>query len=66
MKLYRVVCSQLVHSECYIEAKDEDEASEIAYESAGLDWKEVAYGDWDIETVELQTEAKYSNKEVKS
>jgi hypothetical protein len=64
MKLYRVVCSQLVHHECYIEANNEEEASAIAYESDGLDWKEIAYGNWDIEDVELQTEAKYSSEEV--
>ena len=64
MKLYRVVCSQLVHHGCYIAARNEEEASASAYESDGLDWKEIAYGNWDIEDVELQTEAKYSSEEA--
>ena len=64
-KLYRVVCSRLVYSECYIEAKNEDEARELAYEDGGLDWKEFHYGDWDIEDIEFQTEANYSSEEAK-
>jgi hypothetical protein len=58
-KFYKVVCSQLVYSETIIEAESEDEAQEIAYESDGLDWKEVHYGDWDIEDVELTNEANH-------
>jgi hypothetical protein len=57
MNKYRVVCSQLVYHETFIEAESEDEAQEIAYESDGLNWKEFQYGDWDIEVVELKSEA---------
>lgn len=65
MKLYRVVTSQLVYHECYIEAESEDEACDIVREDNGeLDWKEFQYGDWEIEDVEFQTQAKYSNQEV--
>lgn len=62
-KLYRVVASQLVYHECYIEADNEDDALEIAQDD-WLDWKEIALGDWEIEDVEYQTQVKISSSEV--
>ena len=67
MKLYRVITSQLIYHECYIEAESEDDASDIAREDQGdLDWKEFQYGDWEIEDVQFQTKASYSSEENKS
>ena len=57
MNKYRVVCSQLVYHETFIEAESEDEACQIAFESGDLDWIEFQYGDWEIEDVELKSEA---------
>jgi hypothetical protein len=62
-KLYRVVASQLVYHECYIEADNEEDALEIAQDD-WLDWKEIALGDWEIEDVEFQTQAKISSSEI--
>jgi hypothetical protein len=61
-KLYRVVASQLVYHECYIEADNEEDALELAQDD-WLDWKEIALGDWEIEDVEFQTQAKISSSE---
>jgi hypothetical protein len=62
-KLYRVVASQLVYHECYIEADNEEDALELAQDD-WLDWKEIALGDWEIEDVEFQTQAKISSSEI--
>lgn len=50
-KIYRVVASQLVYHESFIEAESEDEAKEIAWEGES-DWKEFHYGDWELEDIE--------------
>ena len=51
-KLYRVVASQLVFHETFIEAESEDEAAELAWDSEiEPEWKEFQYGDWEIEDV---------------
>lgn len=52
MKTYQVIASQLVFYKKNIEAKDEKEAEEIAFELSGFDWKEVDFGEWQIEKVE--------------
>jgi hypothetical protein len=62
-KLYRVVASQLVYHECYIEADNEDDAWGLAKDD-WLDWNEIALGDWEIQDVEYQTQAKISSSEV--
>lgn len=55
-KLYRVVSSQLIYHETYIEAESEEDAHELVLQDNGwLDWKEFQYGDWEIEDI---TEAK--------
>lgn len=66
MKLYRVVATQLVYHECYVEAETENEAWEIVQgdDSGWLDWNEFTYGDWEILDVEYQTEAKFSSEET--
>lgn len=53
---FRVIVSQEVFSECYIEAESEEQAREIAYETWDLPWKECHYGDWDIASVEQAKE----------
>jgi len=56
-KLYRVVASQLVFHETFIEAESEEEAEELAWESdIEPEWKEFAFGDWEIDDVELAKE----------
>jgi len=54
-KTYRVVASQLVFHETFIEANSQEEAEELAWEG-DPDWKEFAYGDWELEDVELSKE----------
>ena len=54
-KLYRVVASQLVYHEAFIEAESLEEAEELAWEG-DQDWKEFAYGDWELEDVEQSKE----------
>ena len=52
MKTYRVVASQLVYHEKFIQAKDQEQAEDLAWEyDQGNDWKEFQYGDWEIEDV---------------
>lgn len=54
MKTYRVVASQLVYHEKFIQAKDQEQAEDLAWEyDQGNDWKEFQYGDWEIEDVTL-------------
>lgn len=50
MKKYRVVSSQLVYHVTEIEAEDEEQALEIAWED-NCDWKEFQLGDWEIDDV---------------
>lgn len=50
MAKFRVYASQIVFYEKEVEANSIDEANEIAWESQDVEWKEVQYGDWAIET----------------
>jgi len=53
-KTYRVVASQLVFHETFIEANSQEEAEELAWDSEiEPEWKEFAFGDWELEDVEL-------------
>jgi hypothetical protein len=54
-KLYRVVASQLVFHECFVEADSLEDAEELAWEDS-QSWKEFAFGDWELEDVELAKE----------
>jgi hypothetical protein len=66
MKLYRVVAKRTSYEELYIEAESESEA--IALITIGdeqYEWDDLPELDWQIDSVEFQTEAKYSNGETK-
>ena len=53
-KLYRVVASQLVYHEAFIEANSLEEAEELAWGGdVEPEWKEIAFGNWELEDVEL-------------
>jgi hypothetical protein len=65
MKLYRVIAKRTSYEELYIEAKSESDAIElITMGDEEYDWDDLPELDWQIESVEFQTEAKYSNQEV--
>ena len=50
MRKYKVICSQIVFSEAFIEANNMQEAEELAYED-NHDWKDIHFGEWQIESV---------------
>lgn len=49
MKKYRVYASQQIIYCKEVEAKNAEEAEEIAWESDDVRWEEVDYGDWELE-----------------
>ncbi len=52
-KKYLVTASQLVYSTKVIEAEDEEQAEELAWEyDEGNGWHEAQYGDWQLESIE--------------
>ena len=52
MKKYTVIASQLVFYRKEVEADSMEDAEEKAWEDDnGTDWKEYAYGDWELEDV---------------
>lgn len=65
MKLYRVIAKRTSYEELYIEADSESDAIEIiTMGDKEYDWDDLPELDWQIDSVEFQTEAKYSNQEV--
>jgi len=65
MKLYRVIAKRITYEELYIEAKSESEAiGLITMGDEEYDWKDLPELDWQIDSVEFQTEAKYSSEEI--
>jgi hypothetical protein len=65
MKLYRVIAKRTSYEELYIEAKSESDAIElITMGDEEYDWDDLPELDWQIDSIEFQTEAKYSNQEV--
>jgi len=65
MKLYRVIAKRTTYEELYIEADSESDA--IALITTGdeeYDWKDLPELDWQIDSVEFQTEAKYSSEGI--
>lgn len=63
MKLYRVIAKRTSYEELYIEADSESNA--IALITTGdeeYDWKDLPELDWQIDSVEFQTQAKYSSE----
>ena len=52
-KKYLVTASQLVYSTKVIEAENEEQAEELAWEyDEGNGWREAQYGDWQLESIE--------------
>jgi hypothetical protein len=65
MKLYRVIAKRTSYEELYIEAKSESDAIElITMGDEEYDWDDLPELDWQIDSVEFQTEAKFSNQEA--
>ncbi len=65
MKLYRVIAKRTTYEELYIEADSESEAiGLITMGDEEYDWKDLPEIDWQIDSVEFQTEAKYSSEEI--
>ena len=65
MKLYRVIAKRTSYEELYIEAKSESDAIElITMGDEEYEWDDLPELDWQIDSVEFQSEAKYSNQEV--
>lgn len=52
LKKYKVICSQMVFYEAFIEANSEEEACSIAWEGSP-DWVEIDSGDWEIDDVQI-------------
>ena len=50
MKTYKIYSSQLVYHVTEIQADDEEQALELAWED-NCDWKEYQLGDWEIEDI---------------
>lgn len=64
-KLYRVIAKRTSYEELYIEAKSGSDA--IALITMGdeeHDWDDLPELDWQIESVEFQTEAKFSSEDI--
>jgi len=60
-KLYRIIAARTSYEELYIEAKNESEAIHLATNGAEeYEWDDLPELNWEIESVEFQTEAKYS------
>jgi hypothetical protein len=64
-KLYRVIASRTSYEELYIEAESESDAvAKITTGPEEYDWDDLPELDWQIESVEFQTEAKYSSEDI--
>jgi hypothetical protein len=64
-KLYRVIAKRTSYEEMYIEADNESHAIEqITMGGEEYDWDDLPELDWQIVSVEFQTEPKYSNSEA--
>lgn len=65
MKLYRIIAKQSIFSEAYIEAENEAEAKRLAYDPEyTMEFKPLSEIDWSIDSIEFQTEAKFSSEGV--
>lgn len=63
MRLYTVQASYITYLSVDIEAESEEQARDIAKELDGGDFHIDAYGDWNIDDVIFQCEAKYSSED---
>jgi hypothetical protein len=55
MKTFKVYSSQLVYHVTEVQAEDEEQAIEIAWED-NCEWKECQLGSWEIEDVKEVTQ----------
>lgn len=63
-KLYRVIARRTSYEELYIEAKSGSDAIALITTSGEeYDWDDLPELDWQIESVEFQTKAKFSSEE---
>jgi hypothetical protein len=65
MNLYRVIASRTSYEELYIEASSESEA--IALITTGgeeYEWDDLPELDWQIDSVEFQSKAKFSIQDI--
>ena len=52
MKQYEVLASQLVFYRKVVTANSLEDAENVAWEDdCGDDWKDIAYGDWELDDV---------------
>ena len=51
MARYKVLASSVVYYELFIEAKDDNEAWDIAGQTDGSDFKQTGEGDWQIDHI---------------
>jgi hypothetical protein len=64
-KLYRVIASRTSYEELYIEADSESDAvAKITTGTEEYEWDDLPELHWEIESVEFQTQAKYSSEEL--
>lgn len=64
-KLYRVIAKRTSYEELYLEAESESEAiALITMGSEEYEWDDLPELDWQIESIEFQTEAKFSSEEL--
>ena len=57
METYKVIATQLVYYTKTIKANSQAEAEELAWEQdTGDDWKDIAYGDWELVDVKKNIE----------
>lgn len=62
-KLYRIIASRTSYEELYLEADSEAEAIHLATNGPEeYEWDDLPELHWQIEEIEFQTEAKYSNE----
>ena len=63
-KLYRVIASRTSYEELYIEAENESDAiAKITTGTEEYEWDDLPELHWEIESVEFQSQAKYSSEE---
>ena len=62
MKLYRIIASRTSYEELYLEAESGAQAIHLATNGEEeYEWDDLPELHWEIDSVEFQTEAKYSS-----
>lgn len=63
-KLYRVIAKRTSYEELYIEADSESDAIEkITMGTEEYEWDDLPELYWDIDSIEFQTQAKFSSED---